>query len=161
MKKSNICLLVACALLLSSVWSVALATDNEAPILIGQRDIAMVLNSGTHVHEYGYNESQAPFMQKYVSNSTVSHSLYKYYNGVCIHCAKEGTVVVIGDPIAHTLRYTGSNQHIIGESRHKYFYACNVCGYTTYDTMLCPGTGNGDCIIINPGVLGGGVAEVR
>lgn len=162
MKKIHMCMLFVCAFLFTMVWSVAVAEEHDdSVILIGQQDIAMVLNSDTHEHVFSHHESQTPFMQEYVSNGYASHSLYKYYEGVCIHCPKEGTVVVIGDPVAHTLRYTGENDHISGESRHKYFYECNACGFTTYDTMTCPGTGNGDCIILTPGVLRVAVSEVR
>lgn len=161
MKKFFACSLIISVLMLSMTWTGVLAEENPVAILIGKHDLLMTPNGTTHVHEYAYFESQEPFKQNYVSNGYASHSLYKYYNGVCVHCAKEGTVVVIGDPVAHTLRYTGSNQHIPGESRHKYFYVCDACGYTTYDTLLCPGTGNGDCIIITPGVLRVAVTEVQ
>ena len=142
--------MIVCTLLLSSVCTAALAADNHVSILVGQRDIAMVLGADDHQHVIAHYEGQEPYQEVYVSNSAATHSLYKYYRGVCVHCSKEGSSVIIEDAEPHTFRYTGQNQHIVGASRHKYFYQCSVCGETTYDTFLCPGTGNGDCIIITP-----------
>ena len=160
MKKSYICFLIVCTLLFS-FSTVALAEEHDAPILIGRQDIAMVLNTTDHVHEFAYYEGQKPYKTSCKSNGSITHSLYSYYEGVCIHCSKEGTVVVIGAAEEHVFKYNGQNAHMKGESRHKYFYTCDACQETIYDIFLCGGTGQGDCIIMVPGAARGAVMEVE
>lgn len=161
MQKSRLCLLVACVFLFSSVWSVAFATDNNAPVKFGQGDTTMVLYETSHKHEYAYAQESDPYLVQYESNGSATHSLCKYYWGVCRYCESVSSVVVIGTSEAHTFVYTGTNQHIVGESRHKYFYECGACGEVIFDTYVCPGTGNGDCIIITPGAYRGIVLEEK
>ncbi len=161
MKKSCICLLAVLALLLSLVPSVALAAKKDIPSLTAQRGSAAAPDSTSHEHRFGYHEGQKPYLECYKSNGGVSHSLYKYYAGICIHCAKEGNVAAIGAPENHVFEYSGINQHVKGENRHQYFYVCSTCGEVVFDTFLCRGTGNGDCMIMLPGMLLGVAEEVE
>ncbi len=160
MKKSCICLLIVCALLLFSVPPAALAAYCEDPIFGGQQD-NMAFDSAGHEHQYGYYEGQKPYLERCESNGGITHSLYKYYTGICIHCAMAGNVAAIGAPENHVFEYSGLNQHVKGENRHQYFYACNACKEVVFDIYLCPGTGNGDCILIVPGANQELTAEVE
>lgn len=127
---------------------------------VGYKDDIKVTASGQNdgiwltvcEHEYLIYGQTGPYSEGYESCGSINHAYFKYYRGVCRYCGSDGTVVIMGPTQQHTRVYANRNEHVVDENRHAYIYECSVCDAEMYEYYPCPGTGDGDCIIITPGV---------
>ena len=144
MKKNRLCSLVVIVLLVAACMT-ASAEGEFYPVAI---EPTVSAQRAACEHEYLVYENAAPYKEGYESIGDINHAYFEYYRGVCRLCGSVGTVVITETPAQHSWIYTGQNQHEEDRNRHRYFYECNVCKESREDTLPCPGTGNGDCIIM-------------